>query len=82
MGGGVRVCSQLDDVGVAEEAFLHADLLVDHLLNDRVAAVIPDDLESPPSAALLLDYEDVPHRALADLPADDEACPLDDDLLL
>lgn len=74
--------SQLDDVRIAEETFLHTDLLVYHLADDGVATVFPDDLQCPPSAALLLHHEDVPHRALTDLTADDEASAVDVDLLL
>jgi hypothetical protein len=68
MGGGLLVVDDLDDVGVACEQLLRLDLLVYHLLDDRVAPVLADHLQCELLTLRLYD-EHLPHPALTDLTA-------------
>ena len=81
MGGRLLVGVDLDDVRVVLELLLEGDLLVYHLLEDRVAPVVLDDLQRV-LVLLVLYHVDVPDPALPDLAADLVADALDLNLVV
>lgn len=81
MGGRLLVGVDLDDVRVVLELLLEGDLLVYHLLEDRVAPVVLDDLQRV-LVLLVLYHVDVTDPALADLAADLVADALDLNLVV
>lgn len=81
MSGLLLVGVDLDDVRVVLELLLKGDLLVDHFLEDGVAAVVLDDLERV-LVLFVLDDIDMTDSALADLAADLIADALDFNLIV
>lgn len=81
MRGWLLVGIDLDDMWVVLELLLEGDFLVDHFLEDGVAAVVLDDLEGV-LVLIVLDYVDVAHSAFPDLPADLVAYALDFNLIV